>query len=300
MSLNLEKTENQIATLLNVTHPIPLFYFPITLQKAKREIDKLRPKLDSNLYGPKTKERIKALVSRWDETISELYHLPLHLQINSLDDLLIWTLAKCGARIELKMQGSGVSEYSVFNESSSYSLRILQVTDSLTVCYLDSFELKVDTRKYLDDPLSIPLRFFLSCISPAFHNTAFVYFQSIPSEPLAEAIKFLDIETIGNLSCASRWFNEFCDSGQIWEHIYQNLGHYANVPGRSGDDGVLAEASFKEKVHAKIKENDRRRMLRFSRSIESADWALPMEFLSPTAAVRRRRYNRFDLDNVLL
>jgi hypothetical protein len=171
------------------------------------------------------------------------------------------------------------------------------MAEMVTIFYLNGYEMKVESKRFFENPFAVPLRFFLACVSPAFHQSAVVTLQSIPLEPLADAIRFLDIETIGNLSSTSKWFDEFCSTDHVWEFIYKNVSNYTNA---RGSDTVPILGSFKSKVHALIKANDRRRMMRFSQSVETSDWAVPMEFLSPTAAVRRRRYNRFDLNNVLL
>jgi len=227
--------------------------------------------------------------------------IPSDTDLRDVPALVMWTIGACSLKvIDERHPGDDVREYQVQFQNSIHVLRILRMHGYGFVVYLDSYGIKLPNSQIEQNALGIPLRIFIACVAPIKYGSAVISLQSIPAEPLSDTIQFLDMETIGNLSSTSTWFNEFSDSDEVWEYILKSLDKYANGSFERLPVDSNETLPFKERVHAAILSNDRRRMVRFSRTIEAADWATPVEFLSPTAAIRRRRYNRRVLQDMIL
>ena len=145
MSLHLEKIEESLESLITCfkSNRWPLFYYPTAFFHAKKEIDQLRSKLESNLYGPKTKERIQGILNRWESELVMNIQIPADTELKDVTALVMWTIGACSFQvIDERHPGDDVREYQVQFQNSIHILRILRMHGYGFVVYLDSYEIK--------------------------------------------------------------------------------------------------------------------------------------------------------------
>jgi hypothetical protein len=288
MSLKLDRLEELITHCCDISQRsyIPIFVYPSEVLNCKVEIDRVRGKLSSDLYGQRTKETIQQLATKWDSSVVGSLRLPP----GNLDptELVIWILSAYGFSV------SNLNErYTAEFKDRTLPLSIIPIQSVGVVYYLDRYEFKLSFEEYHSGYFRIPLRFYLACIHPAIHGSRpLLSLVDIPPEPLVEISTFLDLEALPLLFSTCTTIRSICDSESVWSSILANLSQYTSSQSSSSDSSSFPS---KEKVHKIVNSTQKRRMMRFTQSVEVSDWASPFEYVSPTAALgRRRQHHRLD------
>ena len=287
MSLKLDKLEEQIARCCNQRGFLrrTIFAYPSEVLKCQVEVDRVRAKLSSGLYGQRTKEKIQQLVKLWDSSMLESLQLPpANLDMTGL---VTWTLTSYGFTVEQLSE-----KYTATRNDRSLTLAIIPIKTVGTVFYLDRFEFKLTSEEFCNGYFRVPLRFYLACIHPAIYGSRpLLSLVDIPPEPLVEIAKFLDLETFPLLFATCSAVHTVCDSESVWSHVFDTIGQYTSSQSTVGD--ASSSVASKEKVQKIVDSHQRRRMMRFTQTVDVSDWATPFEFLSPTVG-RRRHHDRLD------
>jgi len=291
MSLKLESLEESIrvcADRVTTTH-LPLFYYAPDIMNCSRELERVRPKLISNLYGPRTKTKIQELLVLWETRIATRIKIPP----SGLDmpGLILWTLSTCGF---VTPKDDLNESMPVCFKNETFTLTRVAVQSVANVFYLDGFEFILTSTQFQNGYLNVPLRFYLACIHPLIYRSRpLTSLGDIPTESLVEVAKFLDLETLPELIQTNSSIKSVCDSESIWRNILDNITRYTSAKSTVslGDSNEPSKAL----VRSVLESQQKRRMMRFAQTMDVSDWASPFEFLSPTASVdRRRRYHRLD------
>lgn len=268
MSLKLEQFEDSLDRLLDTNRPCALFHFPKDLLCLKAEFDKLKLKMDSGTYGPKTTTRVDALIKRWNVEIQSAYAFPP--QNSDLRQVMIWTLDQLGFRVTNRIDGPDVSAYSLVRNGLKAELKLVSFPQH-TVLHLDRFKLvvKIDT----SDLSNLPLRFAVACVYPLLTGCPVPEARALPQEVLRDISLFLEIEQLSKLGLTSRSFRDICDSDSVWSHIFNHISDYTNCSPTVGE--LDTSISAKNRVKQLVTTRQRSRIRRFSNFVEASDWAMP-------------------------
>ncbi len=294
MSLKLDSLEESIrsCSLYLSRNRLPLFYYPPHVLNCSKEVERIRLKLTSDLYGARTKSKIQQLITLWETTVRSAIVLPAP-ELDSTD-IVLWTLKICGFTISSEDKGT----FKLCFANRSIDLTKVNVKTVATVFYLGEFEFILKRSEIVNGYVNVPLRFYLACIHPVLYNSRpLTTLGDIAPESLVEVAKFLDLETLPELIQTSSTIRSICDSEPVWLNILDNIARYTSAkPTGNPDD---PHVSSKDRVRSLLDTQQRRRMMRFTNTLDVSDWASPFEFLSPTAAVDRRRRYRI-LDDMIL
>ena len=268
MSLKLEQLEASLDRLLNSYLPRALFHFPKDLLCLKAEFDKLKRKRDSGTYGPKTTNRVDALINRWNVEVQSVYAFPP--QNSDMLQVMIWTLDQLGFRVTNRIEGPDVSVYSLVKNDLKAQLKLISFPQH-TVLHLDRFKLvvKIDA----SDLSNLPLRFAVACAYPLITDCPVPEVRALPQEVLRDISLFLEPEELGKLGLTCKSLRDICDSDSVWSHIFNHMSDYTNCSATAGD--VDASISAKNRVKKLVTARQRLRMMRFSNFVEASDWAMP-------------------------
>lgn len=293
MSLKLDAVEESIRLLCSKIQSCSKtlqFHYPSDVLRCMSDVDALRKKLSSDLYGPRTKEKISAIVNRWNTQVKALYELPPP----GLDlvELTVWTLRKSGFAVD-DIDGREGS-YAVGMNGDIHKLRIVSIKSTGIVFYLDNYECKLTASELKESYWNIPLRFQLACIYPVIYNLRpLTSLVDVPSEPIAEIARFSDLESLSNLIRTCKSIRGICDNESVWKYVFDNVGMYINGNLTAQNDSFLPS---KKRIQLHVETLHKRRVMRFTSGVEVSDWASPSEYYSPRLGRRRLQ----PLDDIIL